>query len=85
MVVVVVVCVCVVVFVGLFVCCVFFVVTPLGSPDTANETGCVAPETRVAVTKVEVEAPCTTDFAPPFEIEKSNAGGGGVTVPEVSE
>ena len=55
-------------------------VVPAGNPLALKLTAAAVPETNVAVTMLVVPLPWTTDTFPPLLIEKSNAGGGAVTV-----
>jgi hypothetical protein len=45
---------------------------PDGSPETLRETGCVAPESKLAVIELLTEAPAVTDRFPELLREKSN-------------
>lgn len=47
-------------------------VAPAGSPEAEKLTLWVEPERRDAEIELVTELPCATDFAPPFEREKSN-------------
>ena len=48
---------------------------PTGRPVMENATDAAVPETRDAETEFVTEDPGVTERAPPFESEKSNAGG----------
>ena len=47
-------------------------VAPAGRPEAEKLTDWVEPERREDETELVTELPCATDFAPPFEREKSN-------------
>jgi hypothetical protein len=47
-------------------------VAPEGNPDAENVTGCVLPETNVALIALVTEEPAVTDLLPEFVSEKSN-------------
>ena len=47
-------------------------VAPEGSPEAENETGCVLPETNVALIVLVTDEPAITDLSPELESEKSN-------------
>jgi hypothetical protein len=51
---------------------VYVAVAPEGNPDVENVTGCVAPDTSVAVIELSTDAPRTTDVFPPVDRAKSN-------------
>ena len=55
-------------------------VTPLGKPDTDNETDCAAPLISPAVIMFAPELACGSVTGPPFDNEKSNADGAGAGV-----
>ena len=48
-------------------------VAPVGSPEAENVTGCVLPETNVALITLVTDEPAVTDLSPELESEKSNA------------
>jgi hypothetical protein len=52
-------------------------VAPEGSPEAENVTGCVLPETNVALIALVTDEPAITDWLPELLSEKSN---GWVTV-----
>jgi len=47
-------------------------VAPEGSPEAESETGCVLPETNVALITFVTDEPAVTDLSPELESEKSN-------------
>jgi hypothetical protein len=47
-------------------------VAPEGNPEAENVTGCVLPETNVALIELVTEDPATIDLFPESESEKSN-------------
>jgi hypothetical protein len=47
-------------------------VTPEGNPEAENATGCVLPETNVALIELVTDEPAVTDLFPESESEKSN-------------
>ena len=47
-------------------------VAPEGNPDAENVTGCVVPETNVALIELVTDEPAVTDLLPELETEKSN-------------
>jgi hypothetical protein len=51
-------------------------VAPAGRPETENVTPAAAPLVNVAVAALVTLAPGATDFAPPVDSAKSNAGAG---------
>lgn len=50
-------------------------VAPEGSPEAESETGCVLPETNVALIELFTDEPAVTDWLPELLSEKSNGGG----------
>src|SRR5258705_11575316 len=52
---------------------VYVAVAPDGNPDVENVTGCVAPDTSVAVIELSTDDPRTTDVFPPVERGESDA------------
>jgi hypothetical protein len=47
-------------------------VAPEGNPEAENVTGCVLPETNVALIELFTDEPAVTDASPELESEKSN-------------
>jgi hypothetical protein len=47
-------------------------VAPEGNPDVENVTGCVLPETNVALIELVTDEPAVTDLSPALESEKLN-------------
>jgi hypothetical protein len=47
-------------------------VAPEGNPDAENVTGCVVPETNVALIELVTDEPAVTDLSPELESEKLN-------------
>ena len=47
-------------------------VVPEGNPEAENVTGCVLPETNVALIALVTDEPAVTDLFPELESEKSN-------------
>ena len=47
-------------------------VAPEGNPEAENETGCVLPETSVALIELVTDEPAVTDLSPELESEKPN-------------
>jgi len=47
-------------------------VAPEGNPEAENVSGCVLPETNVALIALVTDAPPVTDLSPELESEKSN-------------
>jgi hypothetical protein len=47
-------------------------VVPDGSPETLKEMACDAPESKLAVSELLIEAPAVTDLLPELAREKSN-------------
>src|SRR5258705_12288273 len=55
---------------------VYVAVAPDGKPDVENVTGCVAPDTGVAVIELSADDPRTTDVFPPVDGAKANGANG---------
>jgi hypothetical protein len=47
-------------------------VAPEGNPEAENVSGCVLPETSVALIELFTDEPAVTDASPELESEKSN-------------